>query len=194
MADPLREFIVNALTREAKTVSQLAQELKCSPTRLYHHVERLVKGGLIAPSGQRPVRGLVETTYRTRGKALLKDLAAFKSKGSSPGEGLRAIVGYSINQARAEVFAAARRGRIAPEAKGLTAKHVAAVRGVARLSRSEAQTMAKKMMDLYFEMERLALRPAPPDAEMFSLSQIFVPIDPASQRLRRGTAAKKGKS
>jgi DNA-binding transcriptional ArsR family regulator len=193
VADPIREYIVSALIRETKTVSQLAHELNCSPTRLYHHVERLVKGGLIAANGQRRVRGLIETAYRTRGKKLRKDLDAFKSTGRSAGEGLKAIVAYSINQARAEVFAAARRGRIAPEAKGLTPKHVAAVRVVARLSPSEAKEMYRKMLELYFEMERLSLRPAPANAEMFSLSQIMVPIDPASQRLRRGTAAKKGK-
>ncbi len=193
VADPLREHITHSLVDQAKTVAQLAAELGCAPTRLYHHVQRLLEAGLITIEREQPVRGVTEKFYRASGRTLLLDRKAFAAKGKAGGEGLQAILAYALEQSRSELEAAVRRGRIDPVYEWPDPRQVVAWRSVARVTPSEAEKLRQRVRTLYDDMERLARRPAPPDAELFSLCLTLVPTDPVSQRVRRvGGSRKKG--
>jgi DNA-binding transcriptional ArsR family regulator len=185
IADPLREHIVNSLIAQGKTVAQLAAELGCAPTRLYHHVDRLLAAGLITIERTHRVRGLTERTYRTAGKTLLLDRKRFVAHGRRGGEGLQALLGYVLDQARAEVVSAVRRGRLDPAVSAPDPKTVLTWRSVARLTPAEALRLRKKLRAVWDEVELLARRPAPPDSELFSLTLALVPTDPVTQRVRQ---------
>jgi DNA-binding transcriptional ArsR family regulator len=188
VADPLREHIVQSLVDEAKTVAHLAAELGCAPTRLYHHVQRLLEAGLITIEREQPVRGVTEKFYRSAARVMRLDRKAFAAKG---GEGLEAIVSYVLDQSRAELEAAARRGRIDPGVDWPDPRHVLAWRSVARVTLGEAEKLRQRVRALYDDMERLARRPAPPEAELLSLALTLIPTDPVSQRVRRVGASRK---
>jgi DNA-binding transcriptional ArsR family regulator len=191
MADPLREHVVHSLVDEAKTVAHLASELGCSPTRLYHHVQRLLEAGLITVEREQPVRGVTEKFYRAVARVMLLDRKAFAAKGKTGGEGLEAIVSYVLDQSRAELEAAVRRGRIDPGVDWPDPRQVVAWRSVARVTPGEAEKLRLRVRSLYDDMERLARRPAPPEAELLSLALTLIPTDPVSQRVRRGGSRKK---
>ncbi len=189
LADPLREHIVNSLSAEAKPVAQLAAELGCSPTRLYHHVDRLLAAGLITVEREQRVRGVVERAYRTAGRQLRLDRQRFAVHGRSGGEGLQALLTYVLDQARTEVVSAVRRGRLDPAVAPPDQKTVLTWRSVARLTPSEATRVRKKLRAVWDEFEALARRPAPPESELFSLTLALVPTDPVTRRVRHSRSS-----
>jgi len=68
LADPLRQLVLGAFGGEPKTTKQIAQNLGEKPTRLYHHVERLERVGLLKLVKKRQNRGTVEKYYQAVGK------------------------------------------------------------------------------------------------------------------------------
>jgi DNA-binding transcriptional ArsR family regulator len=184
MSDPLREHIVNSLTAKAKSVGELAAELDCAPTRLYHHIRRLVQVGLVVVDRQAPVRGLIESYYRTPAPVLLLDRQAFALNQKSGGAGIRSILNYASKQSHGEVLAAVRRGRVDLSTEWPDPKQVIAWRMVARLTPAQAAAMRLKLRALYRQMERLGQQRPIANTELCSLSMIFVPVDPATQRVR----------
>ncbi len=65
LANPLRLQILEMLAAgPPRTTKQVADALGEKPTRLYHHVARLEKVGLIELAETRPKRGTIEKYYR----------------------------------------------------------------------------------------------------------------------------------
>ena len=63
IADPLRQQLLEQFARGPATTKQVAVTLGYQPTRLYHHVAKLERAGLIALVETRPVRGTTEKYY-----------------------------------------------------------------------------------------------------------------------------------
>src|ERR1700757_2392666 len=68
LADPVRLRIHFEL-EEPRTVKELAAALHMPQTRLYYHVKRLEKAGLIGVVSRRTVSGIEERTYRTTARS-----------------------------------------------------------------------------------------------------------------------------
>lgn len=60
LSDPLRRSILNAFAREPKTTKQVSKDLEIKSNKLYHHVELLMKHGLLRLVETRPKRGTTE--------------------------------------------------------------------------------------------------------------------------------------
>ena len=64
LADPTRRQIVNLLKARELTVSQIADQLAKTPQTIYHHIHKLVEGGLVEVSRQETVENFIEKYYR----------------------------------------------------------------------------------------------------------------------------------
>jgi DNA-binding transcriptional ArsR family regulator len=64
LADGTRRKIVYLLRVKERSVSQLAAELNLTPQAVYHHVKKLVKGGLVEVSREERCGHLIESYYR----------------------------------------------------------------------------------------------------------------------------------
>ena len=62
---PVRFRILESLAGETLTTQEIAERLADVPkSSIYRHLRRLLEGGMVAVAGERPVRGVVEKTYR----------------------------------------------------------------------------------------------------------------------------------
>ena len=77
IADPLRQRLLEQFHQQPATTKQVAERLGLKPTRLYHHVGKLEKAGLIELVETRPVRGTTEKYYATVAGKLQIDRNAF---------------------------------------------------------------------------------------------------------------------
>lgn len=64
LADSTRRQIVNLLKARELTVSQIAEQLAKTPQTIYHHIHKLVEGGLVEVSRQETVENFIEKYYR----------------------------------------------------------------------------------------------------------------------------------
>ena len=85
LADPLRLRILSIFAEKPHTTKQVADLLGEKPTRLYHHVESLLRVGVIELTETRPNRGTVERYYRAVANqfTVAESLLALESTGSS---------------------------------------------------------------------------------------------------------------
>jgi DNA-binding transcriptional ArsR family regulator len=103
MADKNRRKMVFLLRAKEMTVSQISQELNITPQTVYHHIKKLVKGGLVEVTREVRVDHLIESYYQataevfhftvgktSRGKKLLKEETEAALKALTQ-------LGYNIN-------------------------------------------------------------------------------------------------
>jgi len=64
LADRLHLRLLNVLSQEAMTVTQVANLLGEKPNRLYYHINKLEQVGLVQLVETRPYRGILEKYYR----------------------------------------------------------------------------------------------------------------------------------
>jgi len=64
LADETRRKIVHLLRVKEMNVSQLASEINLTPQAVYHHVKKLLKGGLIEVTREERCGHLIESHYR----------------------------------------------------------------------------------------------------------------------------------
>lgn len=69
VTDSQRHHILCLLTDEALTPTNLARRLKINRTRVYYHLDLLMKHGMIRVVSERQVVAIVERTYRAVAKA-----------------------------------------------------------------------------------------------------------------------------
>lgn len=77
IADPLRQRLLEQFHQQPATTKQVAERLGLKPTRLYHHVAKLERAGLIRLVETRPVRGTTEKYYSAVAGKLQIDRSAF---------------------------------------------------------------------------------------------------------------------
>jgi len=64
LADATRRKIVNLLKAKEQTVSQISEQLNKTPQTIYHHMRKLVEGGLVEVSRQETIENIIEKYYR----------------------------------------------------------------------------------------------------------------------------------
>jgi DNA-binding transcriptional ArsR family regulator len=104
LADPLRQQILECLTRERLTVKQIASRLGLAPGRLYYHVNLLEKHGLIRVVHTQLVSGIMEKHYRA--SALDYDVDRnLLSPGSDQGrESIHSMLAATLDATREDVL------------------------------------------------------------------------------------------
>ena len=83
IADPLRQQLLQEFAKQPATTKQVAVALGHQPTRLYHHVAKLEKSGLIRLVETRPVRGATEKYYAAAAPTFRVDHAALQGGDAS---------------------------------------------------------------------------------------------------------------
>ncbi len=68
-ADETRRRIVFMLRAKEMTVSQMAGDFNLTPQAVYHHIKRLVKGGMVEVTKEVRVDHLIESYYRATAEA-----------------------------------------------------------------------------------------------------------------------------
>jgi len=63
-ADETRRKMVFLLRAKEMTVSQIAEELNITPQTVYHHIKKLVEGGMVEVTREVRVDHLIESYYR----------------------------------------------------------------------------------------------------------------------------------
>src|SRR5215469_6467215 len=89
IADPLRLRIIRQLTRQAMTVTQLAELLGEVPSKLHYHVRELEKAGLLKMVETREKGGILEKYYRTVAKNISAPGTLFR--GMPPDEAIATL-------------------------------------------------------------------------------------------------------
>ncbi len=179
IAEPIREFIVGALVPKARTVADLARELRCPPTRLYHHVQRLVAAGLVKVERTELVSGIVERHFRATAQQLLLDRRAFgRGKGDA---GLEAILSFVFDQSRLEITQAHAAGKIGLDCKPGDPRQIVAYRSSAWLLPSEATRLRRQLLALHNSVEKLAQRTPPAGSEPMSVALSLFPTSTESR-------------
>jgi DNA-binding transcriptional ArsR family regulator len=64
MADQTRRKIIFLLRAKEMTVSQISHELNLTPQTVYHHIKKLLNGGMIEVSREERVDHLIESYYQ----------------------------------------------------------------------------------------------------------------------------------
>jgi DNA-binding transcriptional ArsR family regulator len=82
LADGTRRKIVYLLRVKEMSVSQLAAELNLTPQAVYHHVKKLVKGGLVEVSREERCGHLIESYYRATAEMFSFSLGKATDQGS----------------------------------------------------------------------------------------------------------------
>jgi DNA-binding transcriptional ArsR family regulator len=64
LGDETRRKIIYLLRAKEMTVSQIAADLSLTPQAVYHHIKRLVEGGMVEITREERVDHLIESYYR----------------------------------------------------------------------------------------------------------------------------------
>jgi len=134
LADPLRQAVLGGFCGEPKTTKQIAQNLGEKPTKLYHHVERLERVGLLKLVKKRQNRGTVEKYYQAVGKKFAVHPKLF---GEFP-KGKKSAIEQALASAFDSALEEIRQG-LQAKVLGTGAQHPAAVFGQAQIRATPKQ-------------------------------------------------------
>jgi DNA-binding transcriptional ArsR family regulator len=156
VADPVRARILEAMagrTNGSWSVRELAELLAVPQTRLYHHVELLVRHHLIRPVERRIVSRIVETRYRIAARSIQLDPAMFSSPVDASTVGATstestATVTDVFDGARREVEAAVRLGLVQLTDDAPAERRLVLDRVVMRLSPGRAAELHERLFAL----------------------------------------------
>jgi DNA-binding transcriptional ArsR family regulator len=105
MAHPLRLRMLGLFGEKPRTTKQVAESLGEKPTRLYHHVDAMVRVGLIELVSTKQNRGATEKYYRAVARRFEVGRHVFESEGEAAAEsGTQAMLRTVIDAARSEAY------------------------------------------------------------------------------------------
>jgi hypothetical protein len=178
LSDPLRSFVVYSLVGEAKTARQLAGEIGCPPTRLYYHLQQLLKHGLIGVESTRLVSGIVEKRYRAAAREFVLDRASFaRGKGTGAAR-VEALLGFVFDQTRLDIRRLLDAGHLDLARRAPDPQALVAYRNVLKLDAAQAARLYQRLHDFWQEYEALAKQPAA-DGRFYAFTVALYPNDVA---------------
>lgn len=177
--EPLREGIVHGCTRQARTATALAAELGVPVTRLYYHLDLLLKRDLLRVERTRLVNGIRERHYRACARQLRLDRSQFAAlRAGDPA--LESVLGHTLDRARTDIAAAAGTGRVDLSLPETDPRGLVAWRMVLALTPAERKRWAQRLRRIYDELEQLAQRSSDGAGErqLYSVTFAMNPTDP----------------
>ena len=120
VADPIRARILETMATRPSgswSVREIAEDLGAPQTRLYHHVDLLVRHHLIRPVERRIVSRIVETRYRIAAHSIQLDPAMFATSRlepatAGPAGAPDATIAAAFDAARRDAETAVQRGLV----------------------------------------------------------------------------------
>lgn len=159
LADPVRSFVVYSLVPRAKTVKELAAELDCPPTRLYHHLQQLEKHGLVFVERTRLVSGITEKHYRAVARDWVLERTGLDVRGPGGAARLESLLAFVFDQSRLEIRRQVELGAIELERRAPQRGALMAVRNVLKLNDARADRLYRRLHEFWQEYEAAAKEP-----------------------------------
>ncbi|HDH03403.1 MAG TPA: ArsR family transcriptional regulator [Actinobacteria bacterium] len=170
LIDPLRMRILYMLTKSARTVRELADELELPVTRLYYHVNMLADAGIIDVAGVEKVGAMTQRRFRAVAKEYspAKSLVDLIQNDRRMAEIVTALV---LEGARVDAEAMLAGHRSDPDSQ---AARGALGRTFFRLSPDRIEHWATKMGVVVEEMAQESDETE--DGEFYGLTFVFAPL------------------
>ena len=170
LAHPLRLRLLELFAECPRTTKQAAEALGEAPTKLYHHVAALERAGLVHLRETRQNRGTTEKYFEATKNRFL---AGTEAEALLQDEATQAAMGFVLfDQAREELVRAL---GSAPSPGSLMA-----VRGILRLSKSEAKRLQKELVALVKRVSETPGESAPQPRkkrQRYTLTIALLPAD-----------------
>jgi DNA-binding transcriptional ArsR family regulator len=174
LSDPLRMQIAELMSHQPRTVKEVAKELGTTPHRLYYHVKLLEDHGLIHVIKTRLVSGIVEKHYQITAKEItVADglLSVSKPEGKSE---IEALISSILDGTKADFIRSLRVRAKGDNQNG--EKHCSnATREMARLTREQANTICRQLVELVKEFESYGDELDDEERQAFALTTLFYP-------------------
>ncbi|MCB2224704.1 MAG: helix-turn-helix domain-containing protein [Actinobacteria bacterium] len=169
--NPLRQRIWH-LTRNPRSVGEIAERLGVPPTRLYYHVNMLADAGFLEVVEVRKSGAQLERVYQGRAGTLAPSPEFLESIGDA-GKAAHILAGALFDNSRTEVEALLARTFGGEDAFGTLA------RAVLQLPADDAQRFLDRIEDLAVEMRTASRECDDEGAAIYSFTFAFVPMDPS---------------
>jgi DNA-binding transcriptional ArsR family regulator len=112
MSDPLRIQILEIMLQGARTVKQIAAELKTTTTKLYYHINLLEQHGLIKVTGTRVVSGIIEKQYQLAAYSFDIDRSLLSPSGPKMDEDVDRLFSTVMDSVRRDIVRSVEAGLI----------------------------------------------------------------------------------
>ena len=119
-SDPLRFRMIEELTANTLSAAGLAHALGVPITRLYHHIDILLKTALIEVTGRSRRRGVEERIFRAAGRQYQLDgnLLAMGPGNARSGESMLSLARSVLGGALEDLIEGINSGRVRPSTRG----------------------------------------------------------------------------
>ncbi|MRR31260.1 ArsR family transcriptional regulator [bacterium] len=155
-SDPLHLQILSVIRDEAKSVKQIAEELKQDQVKLYYHFKMLEQHGLVKVVMERKVRHMVERSYRIKAYSLRvpDTLLAFGS--ATDESSTENMLAYVFDKGKGKLKKGLQEGLIDVDRNAPPQRRFIAQRGSMRLPPEQARQFFERLQLLseeYFERQ-----------------------------------------
>jgi DNA-binding transcriptional ArsR family regulator len=155
-SDPLHLQILAAIRDEAKSVKQIAEELKQDQVKLYYHFKMLEQHGLVKVVMERKVRHMVERSYRIKAYTLRvpDTLLAFGPAANE--SSTENMLAYVFDKGKGKLKKGLQEGLIDVDRNAPPQRRFLAQRGSMRLPPEQARQFFERLQLLseeYFERQ-----------------------------------------
>ena len=176
LADPLRIRILEEMCREERTTKQVAKLLGEKPTKLYHHVDALVRVGLIRLARTRQNRGTTEKYYMAVARQFRADSRIFSAAqtGSEEGDTLHAMISTVFERTSDEMRGLIAQGR---GKEGIEEQGVLSYVEI-RTDREHGRRIQARLVKLLKSIEDRHAGGEKPGGKSYRLTIAFYPIEP----------------
>jgi len=175
IADPLRQQILELLSKETLTVKQLGDKFGLTANKLYYHINLLEKHGLVRVVETRMVSNMIEKTYRTTAPGIEIDPSLFSFHSEEGKEHIRALLNTVMETTRDDFLRTIQVRALALE-KGEEEHPRQAIlnRSVGRIPEDRADEFRERLKQLIQDFEA-ADQPDREDFQVFALTVAYYP-------------------
>ena len=172
LSDPLRVHLLDALVGEPRTVKQLAARFRVAPTRLYYHINLLMKHGLVRVASTQIVSGIIEKHYQATARHFKMDRSALSGASTQATRALDTVLAFVFDEAEADIRKGVRNGRVdlsqtPPQPQALLLR-----RGFGNFTPAQAKQVYERLLGFLEEFSDIPDEDAP---DVYSFVLAFYP-------------------
>lgn len=179
LSDPLRIRILEELCEEERTTKQVAQRLGEKPTKLYHHVEALLRVGLIRLTRKRQNRGTIEKYYMAVARQFRADSRLFTAAdagGEMESDTLQAMISTIFERTSEELRGLVEQGH---GRQGIDEEGVLSYVEI-MTDEKQGRRIQKRLMKLLQSLEEHNKQGKKSERKSYRLTLAFYPMEPES--------------
>ena len=174
--NPLRQRILH-LSRNPKSVRDMADALGVPVTRLYYHVNMLEEAGFLTVTEVRKSGAQLERIYQSQ-SGTVRPAPDFVETVGDTKKAAHALAGVLLDITRVEVEAIIEKTLEGEEGSDEVVSHGTLARSVMQMPDDLAAEFAEKIEALALEMRDASNDLEPGDAPLYSFTFAFVPTNP----------------